>query len=73
MAKSFRHPKIDDFRNRLSVLQAHQHVRRFEVAVDDALLMCMLDRMTDFDKQVQSLPGCEAMLVAVISQRNPLN
>ena len=50
------HAEVDHLRHRLAVVQGDQHVGRLEVAVDDALLMGVLDRLADRDEQFQPLP-----------------
>ena len=40
-----------------AVVQRDQHVRRLEIAVDDALLMGVLHRLADGDEQFQPLAG----------------
>src|SRR5262245_44361533 len=48
-----------------SYIVTSQDVRRLEVAVDDPLLMRMLNRVADRDEQLQPLAGGESVLVAV--------
>ena len=66
-------PEIDHLHHRLVVVQRHQHVRRFDVAMDDPLLVGMLDCLADGDKQLQPLLRREQMLVAVIGDRDPFD
>jgi hypothetical protein len=47
--------EINDFGYGHSVVQSHQNVRRLDVAVNDALLMRVLDRLADFDKQIETV------------------
>ena len=47
--------KINDLRDRSAVLNRNQNVRRFDVAVDNAFLMGMLNRTADLDEQAQAL------------------
>ena len=54
--------EVDDLRHRSSVLFMHQNVRRLQVAMKDAFLMCMMNRLADGDHEVQpfgtgELPG----------------
>ena len=67
------HAEVDDLRHRLAVVEGDQHVGRLEVAVDDALLMRVLDRLADGDEQFQPLPRREVVLVAVPGDRHPLD
>ncbi len=48
-------PEVDHLGHRLAVYQLHQHVRRLEIAMDDPLLMRVLDRLADRDEQFESL------------------
>ena len=41
------HAEVDDFGHRLAVVFGDEDVRRLEVAVDDALLMGVLDGLAD--------------------------
>ena len=49
-----------------AILRRHQHVRGFDVAMDDAFLMRVWDRAADLDEQVQTLSRGELVLIAVI-------
>ena len=51
---------------RRAVVDRDENVGGFDVAVDDALLMRVLDRLADLDKQIQPLLGGELGLIAVI-------
>jgi len=42
------------------------NLRRFDVAVDDPLLLRVLDGLTDLDEQIEPLPGGEVGLVAIV-------
>jgi hypothetical protein len=44
-------------------LERHQHIRRFEVAVDDRLLVRVLDTLADALEQLQPLARGQAILV----------
>ena len=50
------HAEVDHLGHRPVVVLGHQHVRRLDVAVDDPLLMGVLDRLTDRHEQLQPLP-----------------
>ena len=55
------HAKVDNLRHRLAVIEGDQHVGRLQVAVDDALLMRVLHRLTDRDEQFQPLARREVV------------
>ena len=52
-------PEIDHLGHsrRRRIVQAHQDVGGLDVAVDDSLLMRVLDRLADLEKQFQPLDG----------------
>ena len=45
-------------------VSAEQYIRRFEISVNDALLVRMLDGSANLDKQLQTLAGVETIVVA---------
>ena len=47
--------EINHLRHRNAVMQGDQNVRRFDVAVNDPLLMGMLDRVAHLNEQLESL------------------
>jgi hypothetical protein len=53
-----------------AVAEGHQHVRRFNIAVDDALLMGVLDGLADLDEEVDAFAGAEVILVAEVGNPN---
>jgi hypothetical protein len=65
--------EIDDLGDGLAVVERDQDVGRFDVAVDDALLVGVLDGLADRDEQLQPLPGVEPVLVAILGDRHPLD
>ena len=67
------HAEVDHLRHRPAVVQGDQDVGRLEVAVDDALLVGVLDRLADRDEQLQPLPRGEPVLVAVLGDRHALD
>ena len=67
----FRDAEINHLRHRHSVVQRDQDIRRLDVAVDDALLMRVLDRVADLDEQAQPLACGELVLVAVLGDPDP--
>jgi hypothetical protein len=68
LVHGFGQPKVDHFRHRLAVVQTNEHIRRFQVAMDDSLLMRVLHSLADRDKQLQSFLQRESRLVAVLRQ-----
>ena len=62
--------KVDHLWNRLAIVQAHDHVRRLQVAVNDPLLVRMLHRLADGNEQFQPLPQRELLLVAILGDRD---
>ena len=56
------HPEIDHLRHQAPVrLHGDENVRRFEVAVDDALLVRVLDRVADLHEQLEPFVGGELL------------
>src|SRR5688572_7848489 len=70
LMESLDDPEIDDLGDRDSVLNCHEHVRRFDITVDDAFLMRMLNRSTYLDKHLQPFPHSQTITVAVIGDGN---
>ena len=68
--RGFGDAKINDLRHRQAIMQRNQDVRGFDVAVNDALLMGVLDRMADLDEQRESLSSIELILIAVVGDSN---
>src|SRR5205807_9191877 len=62
----FGNPKIDDLGHRRPVTLGHKNIRRFDIPMNDALLMGMLERPTDLDKKPKPFGGSEMVLVTVI-------
>ena len=67
--RRFGDSEINHLRHGHAVEHRYQDVRRLDIAVDDALLMRMLNGIADLDEQIQPLAGIEAVFVAV--SRNP--
>ena len=65
MIDRFGNAKVDYFRNGLSVMFRHQDVRRFDVTVNDGLLMCVCDRMTGVNENGQTIGNRQFFLVAI--------
>ena len=53
------HAEVDHLGHRPVVVHGHQDVRRLDVAVDDPLLVRVLDRLADRDEQLEPLAGRE--------------
>ena len=53
------------------VVLGDQNIRRFDVAMNDALLMRVLDGLANLDEQFEPLVGGEIVLVAVIGDLDP--
>jgi hypothetical protein len=49
--------EVDHLGHRLAIMRGDQHVRRLDVAVDDPLLMGVLDRLADGDEDIQPFFG----------------
>ena len=58
--------EINHLGHRHAVVQRDEDVRRLDVAMDDALLMRVLDGLANLDEQVEPFLGGEIVLVAVI-------
>ncbi len=54
-------------------MQGNEHVRGLDVAVNDALLVGMLNRLADGDEQIEAFLGCEAVAIAVLGDRDALD
>jgi hypothetical protein len=48
-------------------------VRRLEVAMDDSLLVRVLDRVADLNEQLQPFSHAHAILVAVVGDLDPID
>ena len=56
-SRGFGDAEVDDLGHRHAVVQGDQDVGGLDVAVDDALLMRVLDGLADLDEQPQALLG----------------
>ncbi len=63
--------KINDFRHRHAVMKGDQNVRRFDIAVDDAFLVGMLNRAANLREQIEPLRRAQLVLVAVFGDPDP--
>ena len=65
--------EVDHFGHRHAIVQGHQDVRGLDVAMDDALLVRVLDGVTDLHEQVEPLGGGEMFPVAVVVDADALH
>ena len=70
LACGFGNPEVDDLGHGLVPVQCHQDVRRFEVAVNDPLLVSMLDGVANLHKQAQPLVWREPLFIAEPGDRH---
>jgi len=56
--------EVDHARHRHPLVQRHEHVRRLDVPVDDALVVAVLNRAADVGEQAQSVSGRKLMEIA---------
>ena len=73
LAGGLGHAEVDHLWDRLAVVDCHHNVRRLDVAVDDALLMRVLDRMADRNEEFQPLARSQPLLVAILGDRQALD
>ena len=66
-------PKSITFGTGAVVVEGDQHVGRLDVAVDDALLVGVLNRLADRDEQLQPLPRGELALITESGDRHALD
>src|SRR5262249_6197292 len=65
--------EVDDLRERLALVPRDQDVGRLDVAVDDALLVGVLDRLADRHEQFQALADRQTVVVAEAGDRYALD
>ena len=70
LLRSLGDAKINDLGHGHPVMQRDENVGRFNVAMDDALLMRMLDGLANLDEQVQALGQGALVVFAVIGDPN---
>ncbi len=58
--------KVNYLGHRFAIVQRNHDIRWFDVAVNNALLMGMLDSIADLQKEVQTLLRAQFILVAVL-------
>ena len=64
--------KINHLGHRHAIIVGHQDVRGFNVAMNDALLMRVLNGLGDVDEQAEPLLGGQIILVAVLGDLDPM-
>ena len=67
------HAEVDHLGNRLAVVERDHDVGRLDVAVDDALLVGVLDRLADRHEQFQPLARRQVVVVAVFGDRHAVD
>ena len=68
-----RQAEVDDLGHGAVVVGGDEHVRWLDVAVDDAFLMGVLDRLANRHEELQTLAEREPLLVAILGDRRPLD
>jgi hypothetical protein len=61
LPRRFGDAEVDHFGHRLAIVQRHQNIGRLDVAVDDAFLMRVLNRLADGDEQLSSAAATTAI------------
>ena len=67
------HAEVDDLRDGPAVDDRHQDVGRLEVAVDEPLLMGVLDGLADRGEELEALADAHLRFVAEPGQRQPVD
>jgi hypothetical protein len=65
--------EINYLRHRYSVMVGHKNVGRFDVPMDDAFLMRVLNGLAHVDEKLLSLLGVESLLVTETGYGNSLD
>jgi hypothetical protein len=63
--------EVDHLRHRHAVVQRHEDVRGLDVAVDDPLLVRVLDGLANLDEQIEPFLRGEIGLIAVVGDLDP--
>ena len=71
--RCLRDPEVDHLRDWVALDNGDQYVRGFQIAVDDALLVRMLDGTAHLKKERQPLACSEVMPIAVVRDRHTRN
>jgi hypothetical protein len=66
LARRLGDAEVNHLRHGHALVQRHEHVRRLEVAVDDALGVGVLDGAADLDEQLEAVARRQAVAVAVV-------
>ena len=66
LPRGLRDPEVDHLRHRDVVIDRHEDVRRLDVAMDDALLVRVLDGVANLDEQPQTIPRRKAPFIAEV-------
>ena len=72
-ARRPRQPEVDDPRHRLAVHLDDQDVRRLQIAMDDRLLVRMLNAIARQDEQLDARANPQLVGVAILGDRQPRN
>ena len=62
-------PEVDDLGRGTIALNRHEDVRRFQVPMNDALLVRVLHTFANIDEKLQPLANRETLVVAVLRNR----
>src|SRR5439155_8227227 len=71
VTRRLRNAEINHLRHRHAVMPRDQNVRWLDVAMNDSLLMRVLDRVANLREQFEPLLGSEIILVAVVGDFDP--
>ena len=67
------HAEVDHLGDRLAVVERDHDVGRLDVAVDDPLLVGVLDRLADRHEQLQPLARRQVVVVTVLGDRHAVD
>lgn len=56
LAGRLRHARVDHLRNRFVIVKGYENIRGLEIAMNDALLVGVLDRMANRHEYFEALP-----------------
>ena len=63
--------EVDDPRHGLAVHFHHQNVCRFEIAMDDGFLVCVLHAFAGLNEEFEPIRDLELLLIAILGNRQP--